>query len=101
MPAGSLAKAASVGAKTVNGPGPFRIETRPAPSSAAAKVLNWPVAAAVSTTSVPVARAGALLMLAMAVATTARVASFDLMVLNSLVRCSARGPRGPRKPRRA
>jgi hypothetical protein len=29
------------------------------------------------------------------------VASFDLMVLNSLVRCSARGPGGPREPRRA
>ena len=37
-------------------------------------------------------------MLAMAVATTARVASFDLIVLGSVVRWPGRGPGRPRKP---
>ena len=48
VPAGSFAKAASVGANTVNGPEPLRVVTRPAASSAAASVLNWPASAAVS-----------------------------------------------------
>ena len=37
MPAGSLAKASLVGAKTVNGPGPLRVSTRPAALTAATK----------------------------------------------------------------
>ena len=51
VPAGSLAKAASVGAKTVNGPGPFSVSTSPAAWSAAARVWNEPAATAVSTMS--------------------------------------------------
>jgi hypothetical protein len=51
VPAGSLAKAASVGANTVNGPGPLRVSTRPAALSAVARVLKLPAATAVSTMS--------------------------------------------------
>src|SRR6478609_2746783 len=39
VPAGSFANAASVGAKTVNGPGPDRVSTRPAAFTAATSVL--------------------------------------------------------------
>ena len=51
MPSGSLAKASSVGAKTVNGPSPFRALTRSALVRAAARVLKLPAATAVSTMS--------------------------------------------------
>ena len=51
VPAGSLAKAASVGAKTVNGPALFMVSTRPAAPSAAARVLKAPALTAVSTMS--------------------------------------------------
>jgi hypothetical protein len=51
VPGGSLAKASSVGAKTVNGPGPFRVVTRFAAPKAAANVLNEPAPTAVSTIS--------------------------------------------------
>ncbi len=51
MPAGSFANAASVGAKTVNGPGPLRVSTRPAALTAVTSVLNWPAPTAVSTMS--------------------------------------------------
>ena len=51
VPAGSLAKASSVGAKTVNGPSPLRVSTRPAASRAAASVVKSPAATAVSTMS--------------------------------------------------
>jgi hypothetical protein len=37
---GSLAKASSVGAKTVKGPGPDRVSTRPAAFSCADRVAN-------------------------------------------------------------
>ena len=39
MPAGSLAKAALVGANTVNGPGLDRVPARPAAVTAATKVV--------------------------------------------------------------
>src|SRR6202035_3623953 len=39
VPAGSLAKASSVGAKTVNGPGLLRVSTRPPALTAATRVL--------------------------------------------------------------
>src|ERR1700728_1788146 len=39
VPAGSLAKASSVGAKTVKGPGLLRVSTRPAALTAATRVL--------------------------------------------------------------
>jgi hypothetical protein len=42
VPAGSLANAASVGAKTVNGPADFSVETKPAAPRAAARVLKEP-----------------------------------------------------------
>ena len=48
---GSLAKASSVGAKTVNGPAPFSAGTRPAAVRAAARVLKEPAETAVSTIS--------------------------------------------------
>ena len=52
VPAGSLANASSVGAKTVNGPLPFSVSTRSAAAcSAFASVLNDPAATAVSTMS--------------------------------------------------
>ena len=40
VPAGNLAKASSVGAKTVNGPSDFRVSTRLAAFAAANSVLN-------------------------------------------------------------
>ena len=42
VPGGSLAKASSVGAKTVNGPGPFSVCTSPAALTAATRVLKFP-----------------------------------------------------------
>ena len=39
MPAGSAAKAALVGANTVNGPGPLSVSTRPAALTAATSVV--------------------------------------------------------------
>ena len=51
VPAGSLANASSVGAKTVNGPALFNVGTRPAAVKAAASVLNEPALTAVSTMS--------------------------------------------------
>src|SRR6187399_1302994 len=59
VPAGSLAKASSVGANTVNGPAPFSVVTRSAAVSAAASVLNEPAATAVSTMSFDCADTGA------------------------------------------
>src|SRR5271166_5911172 len=49
VPAGSLAKASSVGAKTVKGPLPFKVSTSPAAFTAATRVLNCPAAAATPT----------------------------------------------------
>src|SRR5271165_3753355 len=46
VPAGSLAKASSVGAKTVKGPLPFKVSTSPAAFTAATRVLNCPAPAA-------------------------------------------------------
>src|SRR3954449_4776384 len=51
VPAGSLANASSVGAKTVYGPAPLRVSTSPAAVAAVSRVLNDPAAAAVSTMS--------------------------------------------------
>src|ERR1700722_3457179 len=51
VPGGSLAKAASVGAKTVNGPAPLSVSTSPAALIAATSVLKLPAATAVSTIS--------------------------------------------------
>src|SRR5580765_8529553 len=51
VPGGSFANAASVGAKTVKGPGPLSVSTSPAASSAVARVVNEPAATAVSTMS--------------------------------------------------
>ena len=47
----SAAKAASVGAKTVNGPGPFSVVFKPVASKAAIRVVKLPSASAVSTIS--------------------------------------------------
>src|SRR3954470_22957632 len=55
VPAGSAAKAASVGAKTVNGPVPWGVSTRPAALTAASSVLNEPASVAVSTMSLAIA----------------------------------------------
>src|SRR3989344_3942674 len=49
VPAGSLANAASVGAKTVNGPGDASVSTRPAALTAATSVLRFGAALASST----------------------------------------------------
>jgi hypothetical protein len=49
VPGGSFAKASSVGAKTVNGPFPLRVSTRPAAVRAAVRVLKEPALTAVST----------------------------------------------------
>ena len=57
-----MAKAASVGANTVNGPLPFRVSTRPAAFTAATSVLKDPAEAAVSTISRSMARAPAAAM---------------------------------------
>ncbi len=51
VPAGSFAKASSVGAKTVNGPTPLSVSTNPAALTAATRVLKEPALAAVSTMS--------------------------------------------------
>ena len=51
MPAGSAAKASSVGAKTVNGPLPWSVSTRPAALAAASSVLKVPAPSAVATMS--------------------------------------------------
>ena len=40
VPSGSLAKASSVGAKTVKGPSEFRVSLRPAASMAAVRVVK-------------------------------------------------------------
>ena len=58
VPAGSLAKAASVGAKTVNGPGPWRVSTRPAAFTAATSVV-WSFEAAAFSTMFLLAYIGA------------------------------------------
>ena len=44
--AGILANASSVGAKTVNGPGPLSVSTKPAALTAASRVLNLPALSA-------------------------------------------------------
>ncbi len=51
VPAGRAAKAASVGAKTVNGPGPCSVSTNPAAVAALSRVPNEPAALAVATMS--------------------------------------------------
>ena len=51
VPAGRAAKASSVGAKTVNGPSPFKTSTRPAAYTAATNVPKLPAPIAVSTIS--------------------------------------------------
>jgi hypothetical protein len=51
MPAGSLSKAASVGAKSVNGPGSLSVGIRSAAVRARISVVNCPLAMAVSTIS--------------------------------------------------
>ena len=48
---GTFANAASVGAKTVNGPPVFSVSTRPAAWRREASVVNWPAATAVETMS--------------------------------------------------
>ena len=55
MALGILANALSVGANTVNGPGPLSVSTRPAASTAASKVLKVPADCAESTTSAALA----------------------------------------------
>ena len=59
MPAGSAAKAASVGANTVKGPLPWSVSTRPAALTAVSRVLNEPASVAVSTMSLVMAAADA------------------------------------------
>ncbi len=49
VPAGSLAKAASVGANTVNGPGPCSVSASPAAFTAATSVLKLPASTATCT----------------------------------------------------
>ena len=51
VPLGSFAKASSLGAKTVKGPSPLRVSTKPAAVKAAARVLKLPLLTAVSTMS--------------------------------------------------
>ncbi len=51
VPGGNLAKASSVGANTVNGPGPSSGTTRSPAVSAVTKILNRPSLVAVSTMS--------------------------------------------------
>ena len=63
---GILANAASVGANTVNGPGPFNVVTRSAAFSAAASVLKLPAETAVSTMSLANADADSTVEAAMA-----------------------------------
>lgn len=52
VPGGNLAKAESVGANTVNGPGLFKVSTRFAAVTAVTSVLKSPAPTAVSTMSV-------------------------------------------------
>jgi hypothetical protein len=52
VPAGSFAKAESVGAKTVKGPGLFNVSTRFAAVTAVTSVSKLPAPTAVSTMSV-------------------------------------------------
>src|SRR5664279_1818749 len=59
VPAGSAAKAASVGANTVKGPLPWSVSTRPAALTAVSRVLNEPASVAVSTMSLAMAAADA------------------------------------------
>ena len=59
MPAGSAAKAASVGANTVKGPLPWSVSTRPAAWTAVSRVLNEPASVAVWTMSLAMAAAEA------------------------------------------
>ena len=59
MPAGSAAKAASVGANTVKGPLPWSVSTRPAALTAVRRVLNEPASVAVWTMSLAMAAAEA------------------------------------------
>src|SRR5829696_1122396 len=59
VPSGSAAKASSVGAKTVYGPAPLSVSTRPAAVAAASNVLNEPASVATSTMS-PTAAADSL-----------------------------------------
>src|SRR5512139_3636427 len=59
VPAGSLANAASVGAKTVNGPLPWRVSTRPAAFTAATRVLKLSAPEATDTRSLPVVQVAA------------------------------------------
>ena len=56
MPFGSLANASSVGAKTVKGPVPDSVSTRPAAWTAATSVLNDPAPTAVWTMSISFGR---------------------------------------------
>ena len=49
VPAGSAAKASSVGAKTVNGPSPFRVSVRLVALSAVRRVVKSPFSFATST----------------------------------------------------
>src|SRR5688572_4441320 len=49
VPAGNFAKAASVGAKTVNGPAPCSVSARPAALTAATRVLKLPFSEATCT----------------------------------------------------
>lgn len=51
VPWGNLAKASSVGAKTVKGPGLFNVSTSPAACTAVTNVLKLPADTAVSTIS--------------------------------------------------
>src|SRR5512133_2555388 len=50
VPSGSAAKAASVGANTVNGPSPCKVSTNPAATTAASKVLWSGLSTIISTT---------------------------------------------------
>jgi hypothetical protein len=49
MPAGNAANASSVGAKTVNGPGPLKVSPNPAAVTAATNVPKFPADDATST----------------------------------------------------
>ena len=49
VPFGSAAKASSVGAKTVNGPSPFRVSVRFVALSAVRSVVKFPFSSATST----------------------------------------------------
>ena len=64
VPLGSAPNAASVGAKTVNGPAPLRVSTRSAAVSALASVVKSPAATAVSTMSEGAAGVGDIVSVA-------------------------------------